>query len=158
MVTSLVPAASVTALITSAFTVAFTPILVVFPAASTAASAVTFPSPLLVTVTVAFVPAGSFSDGTVISVVVSFLISSEGLVSVVVLPLLDELPLDEFFFKTTVPPSTAAGMVTSTLPLFTVYDVPEYRSFKIVPLLSLTGTSTVCAAPLIFKPTYNLVP
>ena len=99
-----------------------------------AASAVTFPSPLLVTVTVAFVPAGSFSDGTVISVVVSFLISSEGLVSVVVLPLLDELPLDEFFFKTTVPPSTAAGMVTSTLPLFTVYDVPEYRSFKIVPL------------------------
>ena len=120
-------------------------------------------SPLLVTVTVAFVPAGSFSDGTVISVVVSFLISSEGLVSVVVLPLLDELPLDEFppeefFFKTTVPPSAAAGMVTSTLPLFTVYDVPEYRSFKIVPLLSLTGTSTVCAAPLIFKPTYNLVP
>ena len=164
MVTSFVPAASVTAWITSAFTVAFTPVLLVFPVAATAASAVTFPLASFVTVTVAVVPSGSFSAGITLSVVVaSFLVSSEGLVSVVVLPLEELPPVDppfvlELFFRTTVPPSVAAGMITLIFPLLTVYVFPEYRSFKTVPLFSLTGISTVCATSLIFKPTYNFVP
>ena len=162
MVTSFVPAASVTAWITSAFTVAFTPVLLVFPVAATAASAVTFPLASFVTVTVAVVPSGSFSAGITI-VVVSFLVSSEGLVSVVVLPLEELPPVEpplvlELFSRTTVPPSVAAGMITLIFPLLTVYVFPEYRSFKTVPLFSLTGISTVCATSLIFKPTYNFVP
>ena len=111
------------------------------------------------TITVAVVPSGSFSAGITISVVVvSFLVSSEGLVSVVVLPLEEPPLILELFFRTTVPPSVAAGMITLIFPLLTVYVFPEYRSFKTVPLFSLTGISTVCATSLIFKPTYNFVP
>ena len=147
MVTSVVLALSVIAFTTSAETEVLTPDFFSVPFVSTDASDVLFPFASVVTFKLAFVSAGR-SLMTVVSVllpsglvtvVVSFLT-----VSVVPVELLLP-PLEEVsFFKITVPPSTAFGIVISTFPsVLTVYVFPEYRSVIVLPAASLTGIEIV---------------
>ena len=146
MVTSVVLALSVIAFTTSAETEVLTPDFFSVPFVSTDASDVLLPFASVVTFKLAFVSAGR-SLMTVVSVllpsglvtvVVSFLT-----VSVVLVELLP--PLEEVsFFKITVPPSTAFGIVISTFPsVLTVYVFPEYRSVIVLPAASLTGIEIV---------------
>ena len=146
MVTSVVLALSVIAFTTSAETEVLTPDFFSVPFVSTDASDVLFPFASVVTFKLAFVSAGR-SLMTVVSVllpsglvtvVVSFLTVS--VVPVELLPPLEEVS----FFKITVPPSTAFGIVISTFPsVLTVYVFPEYRSVIVLPAASLTGIEIV---------------